>query len=65
MTKSQLLAKIAELPEDAQICFALFDDKSYQWRLLQLNAQFSNDPANIIGLVTTPFRKDSLKELAT
>lgn len=64
MTKSELLSKIAELPDDAEIRFALFSDHDYQWRLLQLNAQAPNDPANFVGLVTTPFKITKDGELA-
>ncbi len=65
MTKSELLAKIAELPDDAEIRFVLFDDNKYDWRLIQLNAQSRNDPANIFGLVTSPIRRKDIKEFST
>jgi hypothetical protein len=67
MTKAELIERMKDLPDDAQITFALFVENRrgvYDWQLLNVNAQFRTDPADTIGLTTCPFHYGKITELS-
>ncbi len=67
MTKAELIERMKDLPDDAQITFALFIEhrtRGYVWQLLNTSAQLDRDPADTIGLTTTPFFYDTIRELS-
>lgn len=67
MRKSELLARIAELPEDAEITFAVFEETKsgdYVFRLHNLSANIERDPADVIVLTSSPIKVAAASELS-
>ncbi len=66
MTKADLIKRLANLPDDAQVTFALFTylpQRGYCWQLLAQTIDHG-DPSDVIGLSTQPFRYDNLADFS-
>ncbi len=53
MLKSEVIERIKDLPDDAEIVFALFTHtvlRGYHWRLLNQTIHRDGDPTNVISL---------------
>jgi hypothetical protein len=64
MTKGELMKHFEQMADDEQVNFALFDDNTYQWRLLNISLQYKNDPVDILGLVSTPIHEATLWDIS-